>query len=765
MSTFIKNFGNGIYYCDAPIKGDLNKFRSLGIKRILSLDENVTNNYITTEDPRTAGIEYLVYHISPWNPSQGANRVMNDILKIASVKPLLIHCKQGQDRTGFALAAWLVRNGKKPCDAVKHIEQLTGYGRGISPQAKKTMDGILGCKKEDVNNADPILQPSMNDDFSDSGFFADNLGYSAMTSDPGNENVIGIGVKARTSILKRILKMASEEIKLTDHEQKIINLLKDVIATKSPDTVLRIAGGWVRDKILGKDSNDIDISVNNMSGLKFAELVNEYLSEHGDTSGKIAVIEANPDQSKHLETATVKIFGIPIDFVQLRSETYGDSRIPTVTIGTPEEDAERRDLTINALFYNINTGSVEDLVGGSEDLKNKIARTPMDPVKTFLDDPLRILRTIRFAAKYDLELAPEIIQAAHNPSVIDAFKNKISQERIWTEIAGKKEPVLDNGEVVGYKWKPGALIGANPTKAAQLLKQLGLFEIIFNLTDKEKEELKLDKEFVAWDTDQNNPHHKYSILEHTLSVVKSLVDKTKQDIKEDQETYLVRNLAALLHDIGKTYTGIQGKHEKGHTTYHGHEGLSASIAEKILNRLHAPKDIIERVVKLIKVHLQPHVLSGEGSDKHYRKFVKDFPDWEHSVELAEADYAGKGFGEETPVYNQLRENIQKAIGPGNSINIKRPINGKDISDLGIKPGPIFKKIFDVIDDKLLENPSLTKDEALSIAKSMIGDTNDLQVGLYDNYGGIPESYINAPSGSPGAPGAAGPIQPSGLVQL
>ena len=95
--------------------------------------------------------------------------------------------------------------------------------------------------------------------------------------------------------------------------------------------------------------------------------------------------------------------------------------------------------------------------------------------------------------------------------------------------------------------------------------------------------------------------------------------------------------------------------------------------------------------------------------------------------MAEADYAGKGFGEETTVYNQLRENIQKAISPGNSINKKRPINGKDISDLGIKPGPIFKKIFEAIDDKLLENPSLTKNEALSIAKSMIGDTNDLQI--------------------------------------
>ena len=100
-----------------------------------------------------------------------------------------------------------------------------------------------------------------------------------------------------------------------------------------------------------------------------------------------------------METAVIKVQGEFIDLVNLRSEEYGaGGRIPIIKIGTPEQDAHRRDLTLNSLFYNINEGKIEDLTGkGIQDLKNKIARSPMDPLKTFLDDPLRLLRVIRFS--------------------------------------------------------------------------------------------------------------------------------------------------------------------------------------------------------------------------------------------------------------------------------------------------------------------------------------------------------------------------------
>jgi tRNA nucleotidyltransferase/poly(A) polymerase len=532
--------------------------------------------------------------------------------------------------------------------------------------------------------------------------------------------------------MKKILKYANlyaiaveslnMRVSLTDKERKIFELLRSVVREKTPNTTLRVAGGWVRDKLMGKESNDIDIAVDNMTGEAFANLVNDYMRENGMTTKNVTVVEANPDQSKHLATAMVKLFGLPIDFVNLRTETYSDSRIPEMQMGTPEEDSQRRDLTINSLFWNVNTEQIEDFVGGIEDLRAGIARTPLDPVQTFMDDPLRILRTVRFASRYGLKLDPALIEAARLPKVQQAFKDKISQERVWSELAGKKE---------GDKWKPGAIIGPNPTQAVQLLKQLGLMESIFDPSQDEMDELGLTDEMVPWETDQDNPHHQFDIWNHTINVVKNLVEQTKQDVREDHETYLVRNLAALLHDIGKRYKGIQGTSSKGHTSYHGHEETSGQIAEKVLTRLHAPKSIIKRVKGLIDAHLRPHMLIEQDKAKPYRKYVRDFEDWPHSIDLAIADNLGKKDFTEEQVpqeiqrYEDLRTKIQEAMPTGqtSSTNIARPITGKDLIDIGIKPGPIMGQIMSAIDEALLDNPALSRDEALTIAKSF---TQNLQ---------------------------------------
>nr|CAD1837141.1 unnamed protein product [Ananas comosus var. bracteatus] len=150
----------------------------------------------------------------------------------------------------------------------------------------------------------------------------------------------------------------------------------------------------------------------------------------------VQLSKGNPDQSKHLETARMRICDTWIDFVNLRSETYAEnSRIPTMKFGTAEEDAYRRDLTINSLFYNINTNSVEDVTGrGIQDLKSGRIVTPLSPKATFLDDPLRVLRAIRFGARFDFELAEELKEAAFDEEVKTALANKISRERIGHEV-------------------------------------------------------------------------------------------------------------------------------------------------------------------------------------------------------------------------------------------------------------------------------------------------------------------------------------------
>lgn len=256
----------------------------------------------------------------------------------------------------------------------------------------------------------------------------------------------------------------SESIELTELEKKIFDRLREVLHQFNLQTQLRVAGGWVRDKLLGKDCYDIDIALDNMLGREFCEKVNEYLSNAGEKTQGVGVIQCNPDQSKHLETARMRIFDVWIDFVNLRSETYAeDSRIPSMEFGTAEQDAYRRDLTINSLFYNINTGSVEDLTGrGISDLKAGIIATPLPPKATFLDDPLRVLRAVRFGARFEFKLDNELKKAAADEEVKNALASKISRERIGHEI-------------------DLMLSGNQPVKAIRQLKDLQLFWTVFSL--------------------------------------------------------------------------------------------------------------------------------------------------------------------------------------------------------------------------------------------------------------------------------------------
>lgn len=260
--------------------------------------------------------------------------------------------------------------------------------------------------------------------------------------------------------------IVKETIDPTDKEKQIFNQLREVLSHFNLQTQLRVAGGWVRDKLLGKECYDIDIAIDNMLGKEFCEKVNEYLVSKGEQTQGIGVIQSNPDQSKHLETARMRLLDVWIDFVNLRSEDYAEnSRIPTMQFGSPQQDAYRRDLTINSLFYNINTCSVEDFTGrGLDDLKSGKIVTPLPPKDTFLDDPLRVLRAIRFSARFDFEMVEELKIAASNNDVKSAISCKISKERIGHEI-------------------DLMVTGNQPVKAMSLISELGLFWVVFTLPE------------------------------------------------------------------------------------------------------------------------------------------------------------------------------------------------------------------------------------------------------------------------------------------
>ncbi|XP_071711109.1 CCA tRNA nucleotidyltransferase, mitochondrial-like isoform X2 [Rutidosis leptorrhynchoides] len=256
--------------------------------------------------------------------------------------------------------------------------------------------------------------------------------------------------------------MVKEKIDLTEKEKLIFDRLRKVVHHFCLETTLRVAGGWVRDKLLGKECYDIDIALDDMLGREFCEKINEYLVSTGEETQGIGVIQSNPDQSKHLETARMRLFDVWIDFVNLRSEDYTEnSRIPTMKFGSAEQDAYRRDLTINSLFYNINTFSVEDFTKrGLDDLKSGKIVTPLPPKETFLDDPLRVLRAIRFSARFEFKMVEELKIAAADKDVKSAISDKISRERIGHEV-------------------DLMVSGNQPVKAMAYIQELGLFWVVF----------------------------------------------------------------------------------------------------------------------------------------------------------------------------------------------------------------------------------------------------------------------------------------------
>jgi len=250
---------------------------------------------------------------------------------------------------------------------------------------------------------------------------------------------------------------------LSVQEVALFDLLLEVIAKRGLQCILRVAGGWVRDKLMGREAHDIDIAIDDRMGKAFAEDVVGYMHECGRSSevGSVGVIKSNPDQSKHLETATVRVLGFELDFVNLRAEEYTDSRIPVMRIGTALEDALRRDLTINSLFYNINLKAVEDFTGrGMADLTAKICRTPLPPLQTMIDDPLRALRAVRFATRYSFSLEDDLRKTLCSKEVSDALANKVSKERLMTELNGM-------------------LSGPSPADSLSLLHAVSLFPVVF----------------------------------------------------------------------------------------------------------------------------------------------------------------------------------------------------------------------------------------------------------------------------------------------
>ena len=445
---------------------------------------------------------------------------------------------------------------------------------------------------------------------------------------------------------------------LSDHlHHKVFQIIASV-ATEA-GTPAYVIGGFVRDLLIGDSGNtpkDIDIVVIG-SGIEMAQKVKRAINE-----------EVPLSVFRNFGTAMLKWGDTEIEFVGARKESYRrDSRKPLVENGSLEDDQNRRDFTINALAISLNLenyGELLDPFNGLKHLEEKLITTPLEPGKTFSDDPLRMLRGIRFASRLGFSIEATTLNAMHQ---YRARISIVSQERISDEL----NKILETEQ---------------PGIGFLLLDQTGLLELIFP----ELHQMKGVQEV-------NEQHHKDNFL-HTLEVLDNIALKTDD---------LWLRWVALLHDIAKPRTK---KFEEGiGWTFHAHEFIGAKMIPGIFRKLKLPlNEKMKYVQKLVQLHLRPIVLSQEiVTDSAVRRLIFDAgEDLEDLMTLCEADITSKNprtVKRHLKNFQIVREKIIELEERDSIRNFQPPISGDDIQKVfGIPPSRPVGSIKNAIKEAILD---------------------------------------------------------------
>ncbi len=441
---------------------------------------------------------------------------------------------------------------------------------------------------------------------------------------------------------------------IQDHERQVFRLIGEVAAQL--EFPAYVVGGYVRDRLLARPSKDIDI-VCVGSGIKLAQNVASRLHPRP----RIAVY-------KRFGTAMLKYQNMEIEFVGARKESYRhDSRKPTVEEGTLEDDQNRRDFTINALAVSLNTndyGNIIDPFNGLHHLEEKIIKTPLEPGRTFSDDPLRIMRAVRFATQLDFAIAPATYKA------ISKFKSRIgivSKERVITEL---------NKIIAAPK----------PSRGFKLLFDTELLHLIF-------------PELAAMQGVEvvNGRAHKDNFY-HTLQVLDNLA-------KNSDNLWL--RWAAILHDIGKPKTK-KWEEEIG-WTFHGHEAVGTNMVPRIFRRMRLPMDHkMKFVQKMVALHQRPISLTKENiTDSALRRLLFEAgDDIDQLMLLCEADITSKNPNKVKRYlenYEMVRERLKEVEEKDKLRNWQPPVSGELImSTFGIQPSKEVGVIKNAIREAILD---------------------------------------------------------------